>query len=107
EGIPANINSGLDEDDYDPYCDHLMLLMHGEVVATYRLLYGPRRPEKGFYTESEFFIKGLPVDFDRTVELGRACIHPKYRMKTTLMTLFWGIHLYAVLREARYLMGCT
>lgn len=107
EGIAENRATGLDQDEYDPHCDHLMLIIDSKVIATYRLLHGPRRPSQGFYTETEFSISSLPIDFNQAVELGRACVDPNYRMKTTLMTVFWGLHLYVVMRKARYLIGCT
>lgn len=107
EGIPENGALGLDQDEYDQHCDHLMLVLEDKVVATYRLLYGRERPTQGFYSETEFSIQALGIDFDSTVELGRACVHPKYRMKTTLMSVFWGMHLYVEARGARYLMGCS
>ncbi len=106
EGIPENAATGMDVDEYDPFCDHLLLITDNRVVATYRLLYGPNRPPSGFYTESEFSLKSLPADFENTVELGRACIESAYRQKTTLMTLFWGLHCYCEYRNAIYLLGC-
>jgi putative hemolysin len=106
EGIPENAASGLDRDSFDEHCDHLLLVLDKKIVATFRLLFGPKRPAKGFYTESEFSIAKLPIDFNKTVELGRGCIDPVHRKQTTLLTLFWGLHCYMEYRSARYLMGC-
>src|SRR5688572_19418071 len=87
EGIPENAATGMDVDSFDPYCEHLLLKIDNKIVGTYRLLYGPQRPSEGFYTETEFKLSNMPIDFSRTVELGRGCIDPAYRQKTTLMTL--------------------
>lgn len=107
EGIPENAATGLDRDAFDDFCDHLMLLSDdGQVVGTYRLLYGPQRPPQGFYSETEFDLKPLHLDWDHTVELGRGCVAQNARKQTTLMTLFWGVHRYMMLRQARYLIGC-
>lgn len=107
EGIPENAATGRDRDVYDDFCDHLMLLADdGKVVGTYRLLYGPRRPARGFYSETEFLLKPLALDWDHVVELGRGCVDANFRKQTTLMTLFWGLHRYMLLRDARYLIGC-
>ncbi len=106
EGIPENAATGLDVDDFDKFCEHLMVLDKGKVIGTYRLLLGSRRPPQGFYTETEFEIKKLPIDLDKTVELGRGCIDIEYRNKTTLIALFWGLHQFALERDAHYMLGC-
>ncbi len=108
EGIPDNEKTGMDVDEYDRFCDHLMILDGPLVVGTYRLLHGAKRPPNGFYSETEFnlgVLKKLPVE--QIAELGRGCIHPDHRKKTTLMGLFWGLYHYLGLRQARYLLGCA
>lgn len=109
EGIPENEKLGMDVDEFDTHCDHL-LIMDGElIVGTYRLLHGPRRPAAGFYSQSEFnfgkLLDDLPLQ--DVVEMGRGCIHPNHRKKTTLMGLFWGLHHYIKFKKARYLLGCS
>ncbi len=108
EGIPENESIERDVDEFDEYCDHLLVLSETkEVIGGYRLLYGPNRPSKGFYSESEFDFSKLNIDFNKTVELGRACIHPEFRKQTTLLALFWGLHRYMLARKAKYLLGCA
>ena len=107
EGIPENAASGLDVDDFDRYCDHLMVMDNDRAIGTYRLLHGPRRPPGGFYTQTEFDISGLNIDLENTVELGRGCIDPAYRRQTTLLALFWGLSKYMTSKHARYLLGCS
>lgn len=115
EGLPENVALGLDVDEFDRHCDHLMLIDHhildnagieAATVGTYRLLHGPRRPARGFYTETEFDLSRVVFDRDATVELGRGCIAAAHRKQTTLMALFWGLHRYMRLRQSRYLIGC-
>ena len=106
EGIPESVATGLDTDSFDAHCDHLMVLDHGTVVGTYRLLHGPRRPPQGFYSQTEFNFTKLALDPAVTVELGRGCIRADFRKQTTLMALFWGLHRYMLSRQARYLIGC-
>lgn len=106
EGLPENADSGLDVDEFDRHCEHLMLIDKQHVVGTYRLLNGRDRPAQGFYTEGEFEISTLPIDPNQTVELGRGCIDSAHRNKTSLMALFWGLHQYVLARNARYLIGC-
>jgi putative hemolysin len=116
EGLSENRSLGLDVDDFDRHCDHLMVIdshiAHAEgieagTIGTYRILWGPRRPPRGYYTETEFDLSRLTLDPNLTVELGRGCIAPAYRKQTTLMALFWGCHRYFMLRQARYLIGCA
>ena len=107
EGIAENEKTGLDRDAFDDFCDHLMLISDdGQVVGTYRLLCGPQRPPQGFYSETEFDLRALNLDWDHTVELGRGCVAADFRRQTTLMTLFWGLHRYMLSRGARHLIGC-
>lgn len=107
EGLAENEATGLDRDEFDQYCDHLMVLLQDKVIGTYRLLTGPQRPASGFYTETEFDLKGLGLDPNLCVEIGRGCILPEYRKQTTLISLFWGLHRYMMVRKARYLLGCA
>lgn len=106
EGIPENEKTGMDTDSFDQYCDHLLVIEDERVIGTYRLLPGSQKPEEGFYTESEFDLSQLKFDSNLMVELGRACIDPQYRKRTTLMTLFWGLHKYTQYKGSRYFMGC-
>lgn len=105
EGIPENASRGIDEDSFDEHCDHLMVIDGTEVIGTYRLLAGPRRPGR-FYSETEFDLSAFPIDPRLTVELGRGCIQPAHRKQTTLMALFWGLSKYIASQNARYLIGC-
>src|SRR4051794_30372429 len=52
----------LEQDRYDPVCDHLIVqeVGTGQVVGTYRLLPGKRSDKGiGFYSESEFDLSSL------------------------------------------------
>jgi putative hemolysin len=106
EGIPENEATGMDVDSFDRHCDHLMILNDNQVIGTYRLLFGPRRPESGYYSQTEYDLSGLQFEPEQTVELGRACVHADHRKQTTLMALFWGVHRYMMARNARWLLGC-
>ena len=105
DGIPENEKIGLDIDQYDRFCDHLMILDGDTVVGTFRLLQGVRKPTTGFYSETEFNLSNLGLPVEQVVELGRGCISQDYRKQSTLMTLFWGLHQYMLTTNTRYLMG--
>jgi putative hemolysin len=107
EGIPENATTGLDKDEFDDFCDHLLVMdSEGTTIGTYRLLPGSRRPPQGFYTETEFDLSALNMDRKLIVELGRACIHPDFRKQSTLMGLFYGLREYVRMSGNRYLLGC-
>lgn len=108
EGIPENDAIGMDVDLYDEYCDHLLCLnTDNKIVGTYRLLYGPKRPKQGFYSETEFNLSALNLEIADCVELGRACVDPQHRNKTTLLGLLWGLHRYMMFRNANIMLGCA
>jgi putative hemolysin len=100
---------GLDCDEFDPYCDHLLVRdgEHGEVVGTYRILPGEHaRRRGGFYSETEFDlgrIRRLPG----LVELGRACVHPDYRHGGVIALLWSGLLEYIHERGYRHVIGCA
>ena len=102
--------SGLDTDQFDRWCEHLMVqdLGTGQVVGTYRVL-TPVQAKRagGYYSESEFDLSGLGGVRRTLVEFGRACIHQDYRQGSALMMLWTG--LAKILKQGRYehVFGCA
>jgi putative hemolysin len=108
QGLSRNKTLGLDIDEFDSLCDHLIIKdkSSDEIIGTYRLLNGAHRPSAGFNFETSFTFLHHDVDHNRIIELDRACISPAYRKNpTAIFTLFSGIYQYAMLHEASYLMG--
>lgn len=105
---------------YDDVCDHLLVVdtearnrfgrKKPKVVGTYRLL---RREvaEKslGFYSAREFdlapFLARHPKA--RILELGRSCVHRKYRSKRAIELLWRGLWVYARHHRVDALIGCA
>jgi len=106
EGIAENSASGLDVDDFDSICDHLLIYKDDDLVGTYRLLSGMSKPAEGFYTQTEFELGDFHLNFEKAAEIGRVCIRPDARKRVTLMVLFWGLRTYLTLKRAQYLFGC-
>ncbi|WP_244283651.1 GNAT family N-acetyltransferase [Pseudovibrio sp. Tun.PSC04-5.I4] len=115
--------SRLDRDNYDPICDHLLVVDHDsqvrkkpfskakpQIVGTYRLL----RQELaelngGFYTAGEFDIQRI---IDRHsdlnfLELGRSCVLKPYRTKKTVELLWHGIWSYVLTHNVDVMIGCA
>ncbi len=110
EGLQRSFASGLDVDEFDAVCDHLLVEDHrsGEVVGTYRMQTGRQAARHhGYYCEREFDFAPFEPLRDGVLELGRACIHAEHRSFAVLSLLWRGITSYAQERAARYLLGCS
>lgn len=101
---------GKEQDLYDEYCDHLIVL-HAEseeVVGTYRLLPGERvMNSHGFYSETEFDLSAFHPYKSITLEVGRSCIAPEYRNGKAIQMLWGGIADYIRQSGHQYLIGCV
>lgn len=105
---------------FDLYCDHLLIVdlaarnsfgrTKSKVVGTYRLLRGDvAQRHGGFYSESEFDIAPLLARHaDKNfLELGRSCVHSKYRSKRVIELLWRGLWIYAKHYRIDVLIGCA
>ncbi|MEM8799748.1 MAG: GNAT family N-acyltransferase [Pseudomonadota bacterium] len=110
-----------DFDDYDPICDHLLVIDHSaiggpQVVGTYRLLRQVVAvQQRGFYSSSEYDLAPLfSTTFQQKIgagrqllELGRSCVDAAYRNNTTINLLWRGIASYLAQNNIGYLFGCA
>ena len=114
--------SRRDMDEFDPICDHLLVIDHAateakpfrkprpKVVGTYRLLRGETAERHfGFYSAGEFDIAPLLAAHPgkRLLELGRSCVLKPYRTKRTVELLWHGIYAYVVHHRIDALIGCA
>lgn len=101
---------GLDADDFDAYCDHLIVRddATGAVVGTYRMLPPQRAARAGRrYSEGEFDMSALDPLRDQLVEIGRSCVHPAHRSGAVINLMWAGIARYLHLTGPRWLGGCA
>ncbi|WP_434779205.1 GNAT family N-acetyltransferase [Neisseria sp. Ec49-e6-T10] len=99
-----------DIDDFDDFCDHLMVIdtQTDEVVGTYRLLNPTNAKKAGrLYSAGEFYLDNLTPILGKAIELGRSCVHEKYRTGTTINLLWQGLQAYVTLYNCDYLLGCA
>lgn len=105
-----------DIDDYDPVCDHLLVIDHGgdgrpHVVGTYRLLRQVvAQMNRGFYSAGEYDLSPLiaqSVHGGQLLELGRSCVAPAYRNNTTITLLWRGIASYLQTHAIGHMFGCA
>lgn len=112
-----------DEDAYDPFCDHLLVVDTGaserrgrgrfdqpKVVGTYRVLRQDVADRRlGFYTSGEYDIEPLIASKPgfRFMELGRSCVLPPYRNKRTIELLWHGLWTYVREHHVDVMLGCA
>ena len=109
KGLNASYQRGLDSDDFDPFCDHLIVRDREsrEVVGTYRLLLGSRAKKNiGFYAEREFNLDKIKYLDGEVLELGRSCARKDFRDKALIPLMWDAIAEYVKEHRVRYLFGC-
>lgn len=110
KGLELSYQHGLDADDYDPLCDHVIVrdLNSKQVVGTYRLLLGSKaRKHFGFYSEREFNLENIKKLSGELLELGRTCAHKDYRDKALIPMMWEAIADYVKIHKVRYVFGCA
>ena len=109
EGLSSSYATGLDVDEFDLRCHHLMVLDQesGAVVGTYRLMTAELAARDELYTASEFDLSSLPEAYHRHgAEVGRACVAKAHRNGRVLQLLWRGIARYLDWNDKRYVFGC-
>lgn len=111
EGLAANAATGLDEDEFDQQCDHLLVerSTDGDVVGTYRLQTQEIAAHgRGFYSATEFDLAPMAASIlPAAVELGRACVAADHRNRNVLFLLWHGLAAYLLAHRKRFFFGCS
>lgn len=109
-GAQVSGTGGLDIDGFDEFCDHLLVRESSthQVIGTYRIL-NPHQAAQagGYYSAGEFDLSRITHLFDRTVEVGRACVHQDYRSGGTITMLWAGLAKYMQMHHYEYMIGCA
>jgi putative hemolysin len=110
EGLESSNQTGLDSDQFDLFCEHLLVedKLSRRVVGTYRMQSGRSAARNlGYYSGQEFDL--VPYEPLRAgiLELGRASIDRDHRTPEVLTLLWRGIAQYATCMGLRYLIGCS
>ncbi len=109
EGLVGAKRTGLDEDRFDFYMEHLLVVDRetNEIVGTYRLQTAAAAKKGfGFYAAAEFRLAPLEPVLDSAIEAGRACIRRDHRNGLVIGLLWRGISRYMKIHGARYVFGC-
>lgn len=113
EEMGANLSKnaeGLDVDEFDAYCDHLLIRDQDslKVVGTYRVLPPHKAQEIGrLYSDAEFDLSRLDHLRPKLVELGRSCVHQDYRSGAVIMALWTGLAQYMQKNGYEIMLGCA
>lgn len=107
EMIGTKRKTGIDVDEFDFNCDHLIIVnkKNSQIVGTYRLnstLYSDQ-----FYSAREFHLNRILAQPGTKLELGRACIHKDFRNGFTISLLWKGIAEYMTATNSQILFGCA
>ncbi len=102
------VTAGLDVDDYDMYCEHLLLrdTRSKRAVGTLRILPPEQAEQSGYHSETEFDITSLEPLRKQMAEIGRSCVHANYRDGGTIAHLWAGLADYLMQHDHEYLIGC-
>lgn len=101
---------GLDCDEYDAYCDHLVVFDQAKdrVIGCTRLLRDTQAGRLGrFYSQIEFDLDGVLARPGRFLEIGRTCVDPGYRGGLVIAALWSALADYVAQGGFDYLMGCA
>jgi putative hemolysin len=114
EGLESSYQTGLDTDEFDLCCEHLLVEDKLEdnpakrIVGTYRMQSGMVAARNfGYYSEQEFDFAPYEPLRAEILELGRASIDRDHRTPEVLTLLWRGITQYANDMGLRYLVGCS
>jgi len=100
-------------DEFDTYCDHLLVIEHQpqgapKVVGTYRLMRRDGMKKMGrFYSASEFDISSIENYSGEIMELGRTSVDQAYRNRAVMQLLWRGIGAYVARFNVGLLFGCA
>ncbi|MCX7978517.1 MAG: GNAT family N-acetyltransferase, partial [Bdellovibrionaceae bacterium] len=107
ELIGKTARNGIDVDEFDFLCDHIVILnkRSDEVIGTYRL--NCSLFSNSFYSAREFKIDRVLSHPGVKLELGRACIQKDFRTGVVISLLWRGIAEYMNLTNSQILFGCA
>lgn len=104
--------AGLERDEFDDRCDHLVLIDRSRdaaglshVVGVYRLLPDKKAAAGKFYCDDEYDLTRLRDSGRRLLELGRSCVHSDHRGGTAMYLMWNALADYVLDRGIEVLFG--
>ena len=109
DGPLVDHDARLEQDRFDPYCDHLILTdkTQGDAaMGVYRVLRDDQAARAGqFYSEDEYDLSVLKSSGRRLMELGRSCLAPACRGGSAMYTMWNGLARYVAENRIDILFG--
>lgn len=112
EVCEAQHQAKLEQDAFDPFFDHLILIDTSivdpmeSVVAAYRLMRRSVAAQNiGFYGQSEYELSGMLQHSRDSVELGRSCVAASHRGGVALRLMWNGVATYVERHGIEVLFG--
>jgi len=107
-----------DRDEFDPVCDHLIVIdreIYGsiseQIVGTYRMSCHRLGETQlsSVYSQTEFDCHAMMQRHPAAtfLELGRSCVLPAYRGKRTIELLWQGVWAYCRRHDVNAMFGCA
>ncbi len=111
---PGIVAKQRDVDEFDPYCDHLLVIDNAlgsgpeAVVGTYRMLRREGAAKVGrFYSSSEYDVSPIINYPGPILEMGRSCIDTAHRTRAAMQLLWKGVTAYVLAHRIHVLFGCA
>lgn len=111
---PGVVAKQRDVDEFDPYCDHLLVIDNAigtgpeAVVGTYRMLRREGAAKVGrFYSSSEYDVRPIIDHPGPILEMGRSCIDTGHRTRAAMQLLWKGVTAYVLSHRIDILFGCA
>lgn len=99
--------AGLDQDAFDDVCQHIAVWDGSRLAATSRVLLPADARRMGcYFSSTEFDLTELMRKHDNILEIGRVCVHPRYRSSQAVTMMFRFVTWLALHSRVDYLMGC-
>ena len=98
----------IETDRFDPFAAHMIVTdgAGGPVIAVYRLMTQEMADRAGgYYSAQEFDLTPVLASGRRCLELGRSCLHPKFRGGTAFVALWTGLADYISEHKIELLFG--
>jgi putative hemolysin len=111
---PGIVAKQRDVDEFDPYCDHLLVIDTAlgtgpeAVVGTYRMLRRQGAARVGrFYSSAEYDLRPIIDHPGEILEMGRSCIEARHRTRAAMQLLWRGVTAYILAHRIDILFGCA
>lgn len=112
-GASSDHDNRLEQDRFDPFCEHLILAdpsrdpaTHDHVVGVYRVMREEGAARAGqYYSEGEYDLTALKTSGRPLLELGRSCIDADYRGTIAMHLLWQGLGDYVMQHNIEVMFG--